>query len=339
MQLQLDSRALSQVRFAVSPLHELDGVLRGLSGLSVGALPPAWLREMRPQLELLRRTTEIDAVLALQRADGGAEFLVPPPRSADQTVAEDIAAVMSTPADVMRREVEECLSVRSELPDPVLAILLSDDAAERVGVALREAWRALLDVHWPAVRATCQRDIAWRVERLGRGGWSAAFDDMHEKLRWDSHEIRVDDGDDRVVVVGAEGMVLVPSAFVYPALAVLDSQPWPTAMVYPARGFRVLWQTGAVEASLTGVLGDLVGVARARVLLALDAPSSTTQLAHALGLVVGAVGDHLGVLRRAGLIAGTRAGRSVLYRQTPAGRALVASVNREVRAKPGAASR
>lgn len=41
-------------------------------------------------------------------------------------------------------------------------------------------------------------------------------------------------------------------------------------------------------------------------------------------LAVGAVGDHLPVLRRAGLVRSARAGRSVLYRRTPLGAALAA---------------
>jgi DNA-binding transcriptional ArsR family regulator len=49
----------------------------------------------------------------------------------------------------------------------------------------------------------------------------------------------------------------------------------------------------------------------------LDSAASTTQLARALGMATGAVGDHLGVLLRAGLLERARSGRSVLYRRTP----------------------
>ena len=52
-------------------------------------------------------------------------------------------------------------------------------------------------------------------------------------------------------------------------------------------------------------------------------PASTSQLARAFGMATGAVGDHLAVLHRARLVERARSGRSVLYRRTPLGDALV----------------
>ncbi|MDR3084504.1 MAG: helix-turn-helix domain-containing protein [Streptomyces sp.] len=69
-----------------------------------------------------------------------------------------------------------------------------------------------------------------------------------------------------------------------------------------------------------------MGRTRALLLLELAAPASTTQLARSLDLAPGAVGDHLTVLRRAGLLDRARTGRSVLYRRTALGDALAAGV-------------
>lgn len=98
--------------------------------------------------------------------------------------------------------------------------------------------------------------------------------------------------------------------------------PWPRTLVYRARGTAALW--GEQEtAPRPDALTALVGRARARLLLALDAPASTSHLARSLAMAPGAVGDHLAILRGAGLLVRARSGRSVLYRRTPLGEALV----------------
>jgi DNA-binding transcriptional ArsR family regulator len=62
------------------------------------------------------------------------------------------------------------------------------------------------------------------------------------------------------------------------------------------------------------------------VLLALDRPGTTTELARALRLTAGGASQHLAVLREAGLVRGHRVGRSVLYLRTAAGDDLLAVV-------------
>jgi DNA-binding transcriptional ArsR family regulator len=120
------------------------------------------------------------------------------------------------------------------------------------------------------------------------------------------------------------GLMLIPSVFVWPTVATHTDDPGPRALIYPARGIAALWQDSAPDPT---ALGDLLGQSRARVLGALDEPASTTHLANALELAIGAVGDHLAVLRRAGLVDRGRSGRSVPYRRTALGDALVAGAD------------
>jgi DNA-binding transcriptional ArsR family regulator len=111
--------------------------------------------------------------------------------------------------------------------------------------------------------------------------------------------------------------------FVWPKVAVYTGPSWPHALIYPARGTAALFEPDHVPSP--SALADLVGRSRARLLSMLAEPASTTQLAATLRLAPGAVGDHLAVLRRAGLVNRARAGRSVLYRRTPLGDALTAT--------------
>jgi DNA-binding transcriptional ArsR family regulator len=100
--------------------------------------------------------------------------------------------------------------------------------------------------------------------------------------------------------------------------------PWPPALSYPARGIIALRDHPASTAP-RAALGRLLGSSRAQILLALDQPTSTTQLAAILGQSLGALGDHLAVLRDAGLVTRARSGRSVLYTRSPVADALTAS--------------
>ncbi len=90
------------------------------------------------------------------------------------------------------------------------------------------------------------------------------------------------------------------------------------ALVYPCSG--ALAEPGGPAAP--EALGRLLGPARARVLVLLAAPKSTTHLVALTGRPLGSVGRHLRVLLDAGLVRRRRAGRSVLYYRTPLGDAL-----------------
>jgi len=148
---------------------------------------------------------------------------------------------------------------------------------------------------------------------------------MHPRVSWDGAGVTVAGHRGQDIALDGRGLLLVPSVFVWPALAVLTRSPWPVTLVYPARGAGALRRPTPGTAADQTVLADLVGATRAQLLIAVATPGSTTQLALSLGHSPGAVGDHLAVLLRAGLIVRSRAGRSVLYRRTPTGDALVAS--------------
>ncbi|TWP36984.1 ArsR/SmtB family transcription factor [Leekyejoonella antrihumi] len=132
-----------------------------------------------------------------------------------------------------------------------------------------------------------------------------------------AHRPQQPDGD-----LAGRGLLFIPSVFIGSGLALGLEPPWPPALDYPARGVAALWSTSPPPT--TRALAELLGRTPALVLMAVEEPASTTQLAATHGLALGSVGHHLAALRRAGLISGSRVGRSVLYRRTPVGDALVA---------------
>ncbi|WP_432981750.1 DUF5937 family protein [Dactylosporangium sp. CA-233914] len=321
IRLEVAAADLLHTRFAVSLLFELGALLRRLAGLA----PLGPFARLRPAFESLRAETDLDAVLALHTARYGADFIGPPPAAGmQQTWEADVAAVRATPLPVARREIARALAAGPKPGDAVLRVLESGDVVDRLADALAAAWPALLAPDWPQLRAICESDVVHRAGRLGEGGWAAAFAGLHGRVRWrrDAIELTKEhDGGVQAVPSDGAGLLLIPSALVWPGVSVFTDPPWRRALVYPARGISALWEA---EPAAGGALGELVGRSRARLLLALEEPASTTHLAARLGLAVGAVGDHLAVLRRCGLVRSARAGRSVLYRRTALGDALVA---------------
>jgi hypothetical protein len=330
LRFEVSAEELLRSRFALSPAFELASLLRALEGGGRRALPAAWTARLRPVFARLRRETELDAVLALQGPRYGADFVAVPPRGLAQTWADDLAAIRSTPLAQARAEIARARarSGRPPLRDPrVREVLDAPDVVERVALALDRAWHELLGPDWPQLRAVCERDVVHRVGVIGEHGWAAAIADLHESVAWRSGGVELASVDEgltgrRTVRLGGEGLLLIPSVLVWPGVAVHHEEPWPKAIVYPARGTATLWQRPG--AAVPDALAALLGRSRARLLTALDAPASTTQLARQLGLAPGAVGDHLAVLRTAGLLTRARAGRSVLYRRTALGDALAA---------------
>jgi DNA-binding transcriptional ArsR family regulator len=313
-------------RFALSPLFELDCLLRTLTGhgrsrgRQRSSLPPAWLARLRPRLARLRRETALDAVLALLLPGQGANLLAPPPASLAQTIEDDLAAVRATPHRLARREIEHYLARQPELGPRVRTVLRSGTAVADVAEALEQAWHDLIGPDWPQLRAICERDVVHRAGTLSRGGWGAALAGLHPAVRWRDGGVEILRMDGGRVPVGGAGLTLVPSVFIWPGLSAYLDDPWPRTIVYPARGAAALLDPASPRPA--GALAALIGHSRTRLLTALAEPASTTQLARSLGLSVGAVGDHLAVLSGAGLVDRARAGRSVLYRRTPLGDAL-----------------
>jgi DNA-binding transcriptional ArsR family regulator len=320
LRLEVDADDLLHTRFALSPLFELDLMLRVLNGTAGLRLPPAWNARIRPVYENLRRETDLDALLVLIRPKEGASFIAPPPRSLAQTVEDDIAAVREAPQRDARKEIEHYLDLAPKASDRVRKVLRSKNAVGKLADTMEVAWRELVGPEWPRLRAICERDVVHRAGELGRAGWSGALAGLHKKVRWRDGAIEVRGMGGGTVRVGGDGLTLVPSVFVWPGLAVHHEEPWPGTVIYPARGVGALFEPQDVRAP--EALEDLLGKSRARLLVALDEPASTTQLAGSLGLATGAVGDHLAVLTKAGLLDRARSGRSVLYRRTPLGDAL-----------------
>ncbi|MGW1844036.1 ArsR/SmtB family transcription factor [Streptomyces sp. NPDC001966] len=322
LRFEVSVEDLLRSRFALSPALDLCLLLRSLIGQN-RPLPRAWAARLLPVFERLRRETELDAALALQTPRGGPNFVAPPPRGLNQTWADDLAMIRAAPLEAARQEFATTATGPSARDPRVRAVLDSTDAVSRIAEAMDQAWHGLLAPDWPQLRAICERDVVHRVGVIGEHGWTTTIESLHPSIAWQAGGIEIGHFPQvGTVRLAGDGLLLIPSVFVANIAAHLED-PWPRTLVYRARGTAALWgeqETVPQPDALTA----LVGRARARLLVALDSPASTSHLARSLAMAPGAVGDHLAILRGAGLLVRARSGRSVLYRRTPLGEALVA---------------
>jgi DNA-binding transcriptional ArsR family regulator len=340
LRIEVRNEDLTMSRFALSPLWELTQALRLLASeprqRDRAVLRP-WLLRARDRYRALARETDLGVIDALNPPGWGADFLAPVPASVHTTIGDLLDQVRSTPAGQVQHEVALGLARQPSVDPRIEQILTSDRAAGYVADVLAVAWQALLEPEWQTLRAILERDVVYRAGQLTSRGWGAALGDLHPHLAWDQGRIvlsRMTGYQD--AALAGRGLLFVPSVFVWPKLALGLDPPWPPSLIYPARGVAALWERpggGARGAAVVpgtaaapgSALDRLLGPSRAGILIALEEPASTTQLVATLGQSLGGIGDHLAVLREAGLISRARSGRSVLYRRTPVGDALVAA--------------
>jgi DNA-binding transcriptional ArsR family regulator len=325
LRVEVGNEDLTMSRFALSPLWELTHALRLLASPPGETVLRPWVVRARDRYRALTREADVAVILALAAPGWGADFLAPVPAGVATTIGDLLEQVRSTPTEQAHHEVAEALRRQPPVDPRIERILTGDRVAGYVADVLAAAWQALLEPEWRTLRAILERDVVYRAGQLTSRGWAAALGDLHPELSWEQGRIVLSRMQgDADAALGGRGLLFVPSVFIWPKLALGLDPPWPPALIYPARGVAALWEEPG-RARPGSALDRLLGPARAAILIALEEPASTTQLVATLGQSLGGIGDHLAVLREAGLISRARSGRSVLYRRTPVGDALAAA--------------
>ena len=271
----------------------------------------------------VRGTLEARVLRALRPEEWGPDFIAPPPSGGmARTPSDDLAVIRGTPLPVAREQIGRALALGSgPVADDVTRVLERDDVVEWLAEAQEGLWRLLIAPDWPQLLAILDRDVLFRADRLVRSGWAAALEDLHERVRWEAGAVVVRDRSPLEIDLDGRGLMFVPSVFLHRGPATYSEPPWQPAVVYAARGSAAFWDP---EPTTPPALARLLGRTRADLLLRLESPASTTQLCTLTGHTLGAIGDHLRVLRESGLVTRTRIGRSVVYRRTPVGDVLAA---------------
>jgi hypothetical protein len=314
--IALPAGAAARIRIAVSCLWEVAASVRVLRNPGNHAVHLPWVTKVRPQVT--------DGLLwqLIQPAPAYfPDFLTPAPGGLVPDLDAELAVLRATPAAAVRADLDRYAGRHS----PAVAELYADPDAglDRLVAEIREYWRTALAPEWPRIRLLLDAEVFQRSRRVAADGAAALLNDLHEHVRWAGETLSVAQRHCTVGDVPAGGgLVLVPSVFAWPdvlSLAAGDT----SQLAYPPRGIAKLWES-AQEAS-SDVLGAVLGHGRARLLVALRAPLSTTELAGRTGMTIGGVSQHLATLRAAGLVVAQRHGRTVLNARTTVAEALLSA--------------
>jgi DNA-binding transcriptional ArsR family regulator len=310
---------LANVRFAISPLLEVHASVKALRKPAGTALHLPWMHAVTAKLD----AEHLELLYALQPPNVySPDFVIPPPHSPLAELEDSLEEMLATPPDQVRAEIHHAYAGRS-IPS-ILAPLIDDPrtAMPQLADVIRAYWDVALAPYWDRLRALFEGDVLYRARQIADGGARQLFSDLHPELTFEGDVIRVNKKFHSGVTLDGRGLLLVPSAFIWPMLAWITAPPWQPTAIYPARGVGMLWDPSSPTAP--DGLAELMGARRASVLASLDAPLSTTEIARRLDLSPASVSQHLAVLRDAGLVQATRVRRMVLYARTPRGEALLA---------------
>lgn len=310
---------LSAIRFGLSPGHELAHAVRVLIRPQHHPLQWGWLRSTRQHVpraafELLRLVVGEEGYLP--------DFLTSAP-DWDLSPADELDRLRDADVGPMRVDLGKRVLRTSGAERRALQDMADDPAGTRAAVAdaWEAFWEAALAPFWPQVERLLRADIGIRSRRVTAHGVGAMVAHLNEAVTWGPDAVRVRlTRHEEVLDCAGSGLVLVPSVMSR-ACAALTERPAQPTLFYPALGVSETWTTTGAE--LTTALSALLGEGRARLLLALREPMSTSEVAAGAGLAVSTASHHLGVLRAARLVDGRREGSRVMHVRTPLGEALV----------------
>ncbi|WP_426507737.1 DUF5937 family protein [Dactylosporangium sp. McL0621] len=323
IELLFEPGDLARIRFARSPMHELVSSVRIGDHADRARMHRPWVQSVRGGVAGLRLEL-LPALLADPRYVP--DFLTPSPERMDTRFGDELARVRSAPEAVVRAQLD-LLRGSGSLPAALLA-LYEDPERElgRLAAELQAYWRVAIDPVWSRLAGLLDAEIGHRADQLTSGGIVRLLGNLHPELEYAEDTLRIlwPTWQSRNRLEGA-GVLLVPCVFAWPSLLV-DTDPHCPALVYSPRGVGQVWDGSARSSSPP--VADLLGRSRAALLVRLDLPLSTTQVARDLGLSAASVSEHLSVLRRSGLVASRRSGRQVLYQRTALGTDLLGAASR-----------
>ena len=282
-----------------------------------------WFRDAQKQL-IQKDLGNVVAQLLLPIFAKGAyypDFLNP--FEAQGGLTAGITAIVDTPPEQIREEVRR---FAAQGVAPAWAPRLAERRVrEEVAFGLRQYYDVAIAPYHDYSRACLDSERAVLGQAMLHGGPDGLLANLGPHMRWVPPVLHVKyPVEDRDLLLGGRGLLLVPSYFCWGAPVCLGDPTLPQVLVYSPH--RETLDSPGLSSS-TAPLSVLLGRTRALMLRATAGGASTGELARAAGVSAAAASQHTAALRNAGLITSYRDGPRVLHSITPLGAALLQGPN------------
>jgi DNA-binding transcriptional ArsR family regulator len=308
---------VTETRFAYSPALELMTSYRVLWLRKVDARFRLWVDEMRRALYNLE-FPYLDALTGTKMYIP--DFLTPTPLTTRLTIEDEIAQIIATPDELVRKNVLTLIGLMGESEMLHHYLTYPREMLYCLGEELRLYWGRALLHHWSRMRHVLEEDILYRARNLALEGYGKVIADLSPGISYRPGKILLAHAAPicgNEIKLAGQGLQLVPALFSPVHLMWQIAPEWLPMLIYSPRGTGLWWHELPDKPNQS--LEIALGAGRAHVLQALATPSNTGELARRLNLTSGAVSQHLSRLRQAGLVDSQRSAKKVYYSLTPRG--------------------
>jgi len=343
IRLRIDPEQPALVRVRPAALMEAVTSLHVLLYPKRHPLQHPWVRGARSLSAALKR--EIRA-FAFLYADAAPDCFLPPAADSAPSFGEALTAFRALsgeeaayalarplyfyaapdeggPEALQRDEVRDTIRAASarygEESGRLGELLLAEPEAfqARVAEMLEGYWEQAFALEWDRLEPVLADETEQARREVAEDGVFSLLERMRPELLVDRGfglAVRRSGHHHEVTVSHENPLLLLPSVYVWPHVRVNCDEPWPLAIIYPAR--FLVERNGRTEApdrlaSSARAVGDPIRLDVLR--LVAERPRTTEELAPLVGLSESGLSRHLRVLTDAGFLESRRDGWYVLY--------------------------
>ncbi|GIE86445.1 ArsR/SmtB family transcription factor [Actinoplanes regularis] len=330
--VEVSNEALGDLRIVVSPIWE---AFASLSMLAWGRVSPWPYSEWGRKAErAVQRRPGAELVAWIRRLHGVVPNVLTPVPEGEQSIED---------------EVKTLVDQLTELPDAHLRAVMTAAGPTTLHpeawlrwlpTAILDYWEAALAPYWDTVGTALRADVLTRAHMLASEGVTNALAGFDRRIRWNAPVLELPTAVPSCRLRCADRLVLVPQIFGRRTTRCVLSRSGSVAVTYQAQGAGALGTLHSAPRQATSArshhdrLGLMVGRGKAAVLRGLAQPTTTSELAQALGMSPSTISEHLSTMVAADVVRKQRSGARVIYVLQGAGVALLRYLDAESKARP-----